>query len=148
MGTDSRDPSGLVWLIGLVSLVLPWIGVPLAMVGVVHVVRGDSHGWLLVAGGLLLIVLDVLIDVVWAHPEISRSDETNLNSRGAQCVGRVAEVVLAITHGEGKVRVGGTLWTANGPDHAAGALVRVVGVEGTRLIVEPVDTAAPLPTKS
>ena len=39
-------------------------------------------------------------------------------------------------HGRGKVRLGDTLWAADGPDCPAGTRVRVTGAAGTVLLVE------------
>ncbi len=48
----------------------------------------------------------------------------------------IVRVEEAIEHGRGKVRVGDTLWTAEGPDAPAGAQVRVASAQGTLLRVE------------
>ncbi|MDF8333190.1 NfeD family protein [Novosphingobium cyanobacteriorum] len=60
-----------------------------------------------------------------------------LNDRGGQLVGQGAVVACAISGGSGRVRHGDTEWLARGPDLPAGARVRVVGHEGTVLVVEP-----------
>ena len=44
-----------------------------------------------------------------------------------------------IENGFGKVRVGDSLWRDTGGDAAAGTRVRVTGVDGVVLVVEPVD---------
>jgi membrane protein implicated in regulation of membrane protease activity len=67
----------------------------------------------------------------------AESDVPALNVRAEQYVGRVVTVEDAIAGGRGKVRVGDTLWPAQGPDLARGARVRVTGTSGTVLIVEP-----------
>jgi membrane protein implicated in regulation of membrane protease activity len=41
-----------------------------------------------------------------------------------------------IVHGRGKVRIGDTLWMAEGPDAPAGAEVRVTAAQGAVLRVE------------
>jgi membrane protein implicated in regulation of membrane protease activity len=46
-------------------------------------------------------------------------------------------VEQAIENGRGKVRVGDTLWSAEGPDAPAGTRVTVTGTRGTVLVVEP-----------
>jgi membrane protein implicated in regulation of membrane protease activity len=56
--------------------------------------------------------------------------------RGAQYIGRRVTVEEAIVSGRGKVRVGDTIWPAQGEDAAKGSLVQVVGVNGTVLVVE------------
>ena len=57
-----------------------------------------------------------LIDFVWAHPTVSKTDQPDLNRPAVQLVGRVLVVVEPIEGGRGKVRVGDTLWPAEGPD--------------------------------
>jgi membrane protein implicated in regulation of membrane protease activity len=64
------------------------------------------------------------------------SDRSSLNLRGNQYVGRTFTLEQPIVEGRGKLRVGDTLWSAEGPDLAAGARVRVTSVKGTVLVVE------------
>lgn len=137
MTRPDRGPGILVWLLMLVSLVLPWIGVPLALGGLLIGLRGETMGWLLLASGIALVVLDVVIDVIWAHPSVSRSDEPDLNRRGAQLIGRTVTVVEPIEAGRGKVQIADTVWTAEGPESPLGAQARVVAVDGVVLRVEP-----------
>ena len=47
-------------------------------------------------------------------------------------------VVVAIANGEGRVRVGDGVWSARGPDVAAGSRVRIHGADGNYLKVSPV----------
>ena len=44
--------------------------------------------------------------------------------------------LTAIVNGQGKARVGDSLWLAEGPDLPAGAPVEVVGVDGSTLKVK------------
>jgi membrane protein implicated in regulation of membrane protease activity len=44
-------------------------------------------------------------------------------------------VIEAIAGGEGKVKVGDTVWLANGPDAAVGQRVTIIGADGNRLRV-------------
>ena len=115
---------------------LPWAGLGLCLVGAAQVYRGTGSGWWLVAAGAAILVLDILIDFAWAHPSISRSDQPDLNRRGAQYIGRIVTVAEPIVAGRGKVRVGDTLWPVEGPDAAIGAQVKVTAVRGTALVVE------------
>ena len=81
-----------------------------------------------------------VLTVFWvkslAKPEAGKSDEPNLNIRGAQYIGRTVIVENAIKNGRGRVRVGDTLWNAEGEDAASGSRVNVIGVNGTSLVVE------------
>jgi membrane protein implicated in regulation of membrane protease activity len=60
----------------------------------------------------------------------------DLNVRGQQYVGRSLVVEQAIEGGRGRVRVGDTLWAAEGPDVPVGTRVTVTGARGTVLVVE------------
>ena len=62
--------------------------------------------------------------------------ETGLNDRTGKMVGKMVEVSEAIIAGKGRVRVGDGAWNAHGPDAPAGAMVRIVGAEGSVLMVE------------
>lgn len=65
------------------------------------------------------------------------SSDPKLNDRGARLVGETVTVVEAITNGRGRVKVGDGVWSAKGPDAAAGSQVRVTGSDGSTLLVEP-----------
>jgi membrane protein implicated in regulation of membrane protease activity len=68
-----------------------------------------------------------------------RSDDSTLNLRGRQYIGRTYEVAVAFKNGKGKIKVEDTLWTAIGPKSlAVGESVKVVDIDGTRLMVEAV----------
>jgi membrane protein implicated in regulation of membrane protease activity len=131
-------PSALVWLAAAASLLLPIVGVGAALFGLYLGASGGPAGWYWVGAGIVLIVADMVIDRIWAHPRVSRSDEPDLNRRGAELVGQVVLVVEAIAPGSrGAVRAADTVWAAEGCQAAAGKRVRVAGVKGTVLTVEP-----------
>lgn len=128
----------LEWLLGFLGVLLPWIAAPLVLAGLYIGSKGDVLGWLLLAIGVALFVLDYLIDIVMGrHPAFLGTDAPDLNQRGHQLVGRVAPVVEPIVAGRGRVRVGDTLWIAEGPDCPAGSAVSVTSVRGTVLCVVP-----------
>jgi hypothetical protein len=118
-----------------VSLVLPWIGAGLGLLGGARIARGHADGWWLVAAGVAVIVLDTVIDFIWARSAVSASDEPHLNRRGHGLIGRTATVVDPIEAGRGRVRVGDTVWPAEGPDCAPGTHVDIADVAGTVLRV-------------
>jgi hypothetical protein len=113
-----------------------WLGIAAGLTGLLVLVIPDI-GWQiqLIAFG----VLSIAIVVAWRtyqrrHPTIS--DDSTLNRRGEQYVGRVFTLVEAIVNGRGTVKVGDSLWRADGPDLPAGVRVKVTGVAGTVLRVE------------
>jgi membrane protein implicated in regulation of membrane protease activity len=130
-------PGPLAWLIAIVSLALPWAGLGLGIYGIWLASAGNGVGWWWLAAGVAAIVADIVIDWVWAHPAVSKSDQPDLNRRSAQLIGRVVVVEEAIEGGRGKVRVGDTLWPAEGPDALCGARVTVTAARGNLLIVTP-----------
>ncbi len=136
-----NSPNGMAWALAIVGLVLPWIAIPVGLLGLLAGLRGDRLGWLLLAFAFALLVLDIAIDVIWARIAAARSDEPGLNLRGNALVGRTAIVTEAIVAGRGKVRIGDTVWLAEGPDMAAGASVEVVASTSVVLRVTPVDRA-------
>jgi membrane protein implicated in regulation of membrane protease activity len=72
----------------------------------------------------------------YVRPDVARSDLPNLNERSQQYIGRSLIVEQAIQNGRGKVRVGDTLWQAEGPDLPVGTWVKVTAARGTILVVE------------
>jgi inner membrane protein len=66
------------------------------------------------------------------------SDDPLLNDRGGRMVGEVLTVVEAFADGNGRVKVGDSVWSARGPDAKIGSKVRVTGSDGTILTVETV----------
>lgn len=134
---DRRDPSALAWCVASISLVLPAVALGLLAWGLITVfVGGDAWGWWLVGAAAAVQVGDVVIDLAWSKPEVLATDEPELNRRGHQLVGRVVIVAEPLRNGRGTVRVGDTVWPAQGPDLEAGAKARVVKTEGTALVVE------------
>jgi membrane protein implicated in regulation of membrane protease activity len=117
------------------DLLLPWIGVPLAAVGLYLAIRSNAIGWWLLAIGVAMLVLDLALAFFWAHQSQAGSEQPLLNRRGEQHVGRRVCVIEAIAGGEGRVRVADTVWRARGPDCTAGIWVRIVAVEGAYLVV-------------
>jgi hypothetical protein len=120
-----------------------WFGLAAAVVGAIAYLAGaagygDLFTW---PWQLVLYALISVATVFWvktfARPETAKSDEPDLNVRGVQYIGRVVTVENDIANGRGKVRVGDTLWPAEGPDAAAGSRVKITGVNGTVFRVEP-----------
>jgi membrane protein implicated in regulation of membrane protease activity len=134
-----REPGGFIWLVGLIDLILPWVGVPLALIGLVLSVRGYANGGWLLSIGVAMLVADAALTFFWMRPAIGGTDQPLLNQRGSQYIGRTVRVTEDLIGGDGKVRIADTMWAARGPNCAAGTWVKVVAVDGARLVVEPID---------
>jgi hypothetical protein len=114
-----------------------WFAAAALVVGALLLVAPDMP-WPLqfVLFGLLGIVALVL----WRRfrPEGGEpTDQPLLNQRGSHYIGQVFTLVEPIVSGVGKVKVGDSVWMARGGDAPLGARVKVVGVNGTVLQVEP-----------
>jgi inner membrane protein len=133
-----HDPGVFAWLLASISLVLPWLGIALLVAGLLRLGPREMGGGWLITAGLLAILADVGIDFLWAHPAVSPSDQPDLNQPAAQLIGRVVVLAEAIEGGRGRVRVGDTLWQAEGPDLPLGTQVKVAAAKATVLLVEPV----------
>jgi membrane protein implicated in regulation of membrane protease activity len=134
-----QGPTAVVWLLAVVSLLLPVAGVGMALYGLFTASSSYPAGWYWLAGGCLLILVDMLTDWAWARWGSPPSDEPALNRRGAQLVGETVVVDQAIeAGGRGSVRAGDTVWPAEGEVAVAGARVRVTGAKGNVLTVERV----------
>ena len=66
------------------------------------------------------------------HPK----DAAPLNQRNLLMIGAQGVVCLEIVNGQGKVRLGDSVWLADGPNLPEGAPVIVKSVQGTRITVE------------
>jgi membrane protein implicated in regulation of membrane protease activity len=112
-----------------------WFGLAAAIVGLAGLFLDISWEWQLIAFAITSCVT-VLVVRRYAASDMASSDEPDLNLRAAQYVGRVVTVEEPIAGGRGKVRVGDTLWAAQGIDTPHGARVKVTGTLGTVLLVE------------
>ena len=111
-----------------------WFGLSAVIVGVISLVAQVAWQW-----QLILFALIAMLAVFWvrykSRAESAKPDVADLNVRGAQYIGRVVTVEDAISNGRGRVRVGDTIWLAEGEDTPSGGRVKVTGVDGTALVV-------------
>jgi inner membrane protein len=139
-----------------------WMTLGLVLAGLEMLVPGVYLIWLAVAAiitGVLTLAFDLslpmqVVDFVFLsliaafsarrflRDKPIESSDPLLNRRGARMIGQTAMVVTAIEHGSGRVRLGDSEWIACGPDIAVGERVRIVGSEGSSLLVEPLTLLA------
>jgi hypothetical protein len=112
-----------------------WFGLAAVIVGVLGLAVDLAWEWQLITFAIISCIT-VFFVRRFAGPEMAASDEPGLNLRADQYVGRVVTVEEAIADGRGKVRVGDTLWPAQGLDAPQGARVKITGTNGTVLLVE------------
>ena len=134
------------WILGVALLILEvfapgafflWLGIAAGAVGVVvYLLPALAWEYQL----LLFSILSVISIVVWRRFFRLRAEDTDqptLNRRGEQYIGRVFTLEAPVTNGMGKIRIDDTTWKIEGPDCEPGTRIRVTGVDGTILKVEP-----------
>jgi membrane protein implicated in regulation of membrane protease activity len=90
----------------------------------------------------LLSVVSIFVARRWIRRTPIESDRPLLNQRGAQYVGRHFNLSEAIVNGQGKIKVDDSIWKVRGEDLAAGARVKVTGIDGTVLKITAADDPA------
>ncbi len=83
-----------------------------------------------------LAVAAVLIGRIWYRQHPPRSPDPHLNRRSERMVGSIVTVTEPVGPEGGRVRVGDGEWAARGPSLDAGAVARVIAVEGGTLVIE------------
>lgn len=115
-----------------------WFGMAATIVGIIALATEIDWQWQLVIFGVLSFATALIVRR-FVTPQNAPSDQPGLNERGSYYVGRVVVVEEPIENGRGRVRLGDTLWAAQGPDLAAGAKARITKLDGTVVIVERAD---------
>ena len=103
-----------------------------------------------VAAQLTLFALYAVVAVMigrrmYANSATDSSDPL-LNDRSARLIGKSVTVIGAVDEHSGRVRVGDSEWSARGGPGRPGERVRITGVDGNCLLVEP-DRQLPSPTE-
>ena len=112
-----------------------WFGIAAVIVGALGLTIDIAWEWQLITFAIISCIT-VFFARRYASPEVAASDQPELNLRAEQYVGRVVMVEEAISDGRGKVRVGDTVWNAQGSDTPQGVRVKITGTNGTCLLVE------------
>jgi len=127
-------------LLGVAELVAPgfflmWLGLAALIVGGLDYFLPITVAYQ-VAMFAILSVLTVFAGKKFLQKNPIETEDAQLNDRGARLTGEIVTVVEAITNGNGRVKVGDSVWSARGVDAAIGSRVRVTGADGAVLLVE------------
>jgi membrane protein implicated in regulation of membrane protease activity len=127
-------------LLGIAEVMIPgvfliWISIAAAITGLLALALPIELPlqFLLFAG---LSIAAVYAGRRWYVDNPVASTDPLLNDRTARLIGQTVTVVEPIISGEGRVKVGDSVWTATGPDAPAGNRMRITGADGTILRVE------------
>lgn len=131
-------------VLGILEVLIPgifliWIAAAAALAGIVAAIVPLTLPVQLALFGLFAIVSVFGGRRYYERNPVGTSDPL-LNDRTARLIGQTVMVETAILDGEGRVKVGDSVWNARGPDAPAGTRVRVIGAQGTCLTVTPVPT--------
>lgn len=113
-----------------------WFGLAAAVTGLIMFRYDMGWQWQLVwFGGLSLAAVLAANKYLRKHP--LESDQPLLNQRAAKLIGQSFDLVDPIVNGRGSIHSGDTIWRVVGPELPAGTRIKVVGVDGPLLKVEP-----------
>jgi inner membrane protein len=129
-------------ILGVAEMVAPgfflmWLGLAAIIVGVLDYFLPIAIPFQ-VAMFAILSVLTVFAGKKFLADNPIESTDPKLNDRGARLTGEIVTVVEAIADGNGRVKVGDSVWSARGADAGVGARVRVTGADGAVLLVEAI----------
>jgi inner membrane protein len=113
-----------------------WFAASAAFIGIVMVAFDLpwQYQWL---GFAILGLVALLLFRVYRKRYPDQVEQPHLNQRGVQYIGSELVLVEAIEQGQGRARLGDGVWKVEGPELPNGARVRVTGVKGAILTVEP-----------
>ena len=72
------------------------------------------------------------------HAKEKEPNKDDLNQREAALIGQVYTLIEPIENGRGRVKIGDTSWSVEGPDLPKGSKVRVLSAKGSILEVDGV----------
>ena len=132
-------------LLGILEIFIPgvflvWTAIAAGITGLIVAVAPMPLGYQLGIFALLAFAAVYAGRRQYERSPVESSDP-NLNQRTARLIGRTVTVETAIRNGEGRVRIGDSVWNARGPDAPAGSQVVVVSADGSCLNVEPAAVA-------
>jgi len=113
-----------------------WLGLSAFLVGLISFAVAWSWQWQLLAFAAFSIAAIPLWRRVGTRAR-GATDQPFLNRRGEAFIGRVFTLEKPIVGGNGTIGIGDTVWRISGPDCPSGSRVKVAGVEGATLRVEP-----------
>jgi inner membrane protein len=142
---EDMEP-GWLWMIGGILLLiaeviapgffLVFIGAAALATGAFTLLFGMPLAFQLILFTIYTLVAVMIGRKVYANRATDSSDPL-LNDRGARLVGKSVTVVEAVNEHSGRVRVGDGEWSARGGPGRPGERVRITGVDGNCLLVEP-----------
>jgi len=131
----------LALILGIAEIIIPgvfliWLGAAALLAGILTLAFGLPDAAQFAAFAVASVVA-VYIGRRYFRANPIESSDPLLNDRAARLIGETVLVVEPIVGGQGRVKVRDGVWNARGPDLPSGVRVKIVGVEGSFLVVEP-----------
>ena len=132
----------------LVEVLVPgvlflWLGTAAILTGLAMLAVPDMTWQVQLVVFAVLSVASVFVGRRYVYATPQPTDHPTLNRRGENFVGQQYALDGAASGGQGRVKIGDTMWAVSvrphGADLAAGARVTVVSVDGATLVVEAVE---------
>jgi membrane protein implicated in regulation of membrane protease activity len=127
------------------GLFLLWFGAAALVTGLMAWIGG---GWGLLNELALFTALAacaVGAAMAFARRPRPKARPNGINDRAGQLIGRQVALSEPIAGGRGRIFIGDTLWPVEGPDLAAGTMVRITGHKGMVLMVQAVEPSPARP---
>jgi inner membrane protein len=113
-----------------------WFGLAALVTGLIVFRYDISWQWQLL-WFCALSLASVLLANKYLRKHPLESERPLLNERAAQLIGKSFDLVDPIVNGRGSIHSGDTIWRVEGPELPRGTRIKVVGVDGSVLKVEP-----------
>lgn len=120
---------------------LLFLGIAAAIVGVIALSWEIPWQFQFILFAILSIVGVVFARTFWMGADV-QSDKPFLNRKANKLIGRTYPLEQALENGRGKIRVGDSLWSVEGPDLPKGTLVTITETDGMTLHVVAKDSSA------
>lgn len=117
-----------------------WLGAASVLTGLILLGVPDMTWQVQLIVFAVLSVVSVFVGRRYVYSNPEPTDHPTLNRRGENFIGQQYSLDGATTGGQGRVKIGDTVWAAavrpHGAELDAGARVTVVSVDGATLVVE------------
>lgn len=121
------------------STIFVWLGIAASAVGVTLIAWPDMSWELQAILFAALSVVSLVAGRRWASQRPEPANDTHLNRRGHNYIGKTYTLEQPIERGSGRIHLGDTWWRIEGPDLPAGQKVKITGINGSSLQVEAVE---------
>lgn len=135
------------WVFAIILLILEiftpgaffmWMSAAAGVIGAILLVAPELSWQIQFVTFAVTSIVAIIAGKAWFSRNPIDTDMPSLNAREDELIGKVFKVEQAIVNGSGRIKVGESTWKANGPDCETGTSVRVTGVNGAELIIEPI----------